>query len=628
MAILAALGMIACVSCGGGHTTLGDTTGEANGGTIADTNPANLTGLVRTASDDEPITFRYGSDYLEELPYANVDRLGSCLNFLAEENVSAYCHYSFLPTEYEGNFALRFNWYTEPAAGSTWIGLANYANDEWDWFEYITGQPVMPTAPEPYFNDDDEMYVVVQVCGDTQPWLYYLCVGDEPNWPPEAAITASHSYITVPTEVTFDASASTDTDGTIVEYAWDIHNDGGIDQTTTDPVITHMFASTSETGIVRVVVTDDDGATDEAYVSLSINDPPAPGDWVEIDMIQGWYPGALAVVNSEPVFANTKNITGMRIKYGLNDSGTSWAPTAAPSYAPYEPFFNEYDLCALNGCLGMLIESFTGNSLLFTHAARVHGTTFNEPVLITSRATGFAYAYSASLAVVNGHPAIAYARSDESGLHYLRATDDLGEQWPQGSQYSVLTETSGTYVHALEIINGNPAICWADSDLHYSQAQDNYGNNWYAPVTAVDGEAGNVCFASLINADGFPAILFALYHEMLPTSVKLVRAADAEGQTWNTPVTVVEDSIHNLAAGVLNGIPVIAYGCSEGNKRELMYMEASDAAGSTWQTPYCLSDEVEDLDGLSLVTNAGRPMISITYGDYPNSGEARFFVRY
>jgi len=56
----------------------------------------------------------------------------------------------------------------------------------------------------------------------------------------------------------FDASTSADSDGEIVEYAWDWDGDGTYDETTTEPVTDHWF---EDEGVrdVTLRVTDDDG---------------------------------------------------------------------------------------------------------------------------------------------------------------------------------------------------------------------------------------------------------------------------------------------------------------------------------------------------------------------------------
>jgi PKD repeat protein len=65
---------------------------------------------------------------------------------------------------------------------------------------------------------------------------------------------------TVGDSVTFDASASDDTDGTIADYRWDFDGDGTVDETTASATTSHTYGSAGEYG-VELTVVDDDGAT-------------------------------------------------------------------------------------------------------------------------------------------------------------------------------------------------------------------------------------------------------------------------------------------------------------------------------------------------------------------------------
>ena len=77
--------------------------------------------------------------------------------------------------------------------------------------------------------------------------------------------------------MSFDASASTDPDGTIVQYAWDF----GDGSTGSGVTTTHIFQHAENEIIpytVTLTVTDDDGATGSASVEIQVTPglPPAP----------------------------------------------------------------------------------------------------------------------------------------------------------------------------------------------------------------------------------------------------------------------------------------------------------------------------------------------------------------
>jgi large repetitive protein len=73
--------------------------------------------------------------------------------------------------------------------------------------------------------------------------------------------------------VDFDASSSTDSDGTIAQYDWDMNNDGIFEIEDGGPTQTYVFHVAGKP-TVAVRVHDDDGATDNAATSVDINNPP------------------------------------------------------------------------------------------------------------------------------------------------------------------------------------------------------------------------------------------------------------------------------------------------------------------------------------------------------------------
>ncbi len=89
------------------------------------------------------------------------------------------------------------------------------------------------------------------------------------NLEPEAALTAQPPRGEAPLSVAFDASNSSDDDGTISSYVWDF-GDGTSD---TGALVSHDYQA-SGVFDVTVTVTDDDGATDVASTSVTVDAPP------------------------------------------------------------------------------------------------------------------------------------------------------------------------------------------------------------------------------------------------------------------------------------------------------------------------------------------------------------------
>lgn len=105
-------------------------------------------------------------------------------------------------------------------------------------WDYVDGQTQIPTALP-------SMTEPVTIIGTL-------------NSPPVAHFTVSPVTLNINVGVTFDASASSDADGKIVQYEWDFDGDGVFEVSSARPSVQHVFV---QGGTVRVTlrVTDDTG---------------------------------------------------------------------------------------------------------------------------------------------------------------------------------------------------------------------------------------------------------------------------------------------------------------------------------------------------------------------------------
>jgi subtilisin-like proprotein convertase family protein len=127
---------------------------------------------------------------------------------------------------------------------------------------------------------------------------------------PIATFTATPNPVLPGSAVQFDASESTDPDGTIAKYEWDL--DGGTDFEVdggTTPTLSHTFATRGNRAI-RLRVTDDEGNQSISTVSLSVTQPPVAaldaspaspltGDSVTLDAMDSVVPDGEAIARFE-----------------------------------------------------------------------------------------------------------------------------------------------------------------------------------------------------------------------------------------------------------------------------------------------------------------------------------------
>jgi PKD repeat protein len=140
--------------------------------------------------------------------------------------------------------------YTKTASGT---GAGNFANST---------LYMMSRAASALFGsgDLDEVAIYNRALSATTIADHYAGNSATGTTPPTASFTATPTSVPTGTAVSFNGSASSDSDGTIAKYEWDLDGNGTFETDTATTATTTKSYATSGSVDVRLRVTDNDGA--------------------------------------------------------------------------------------------------------------------------------------------------------------------------------------------------------------------------------------------------------------------------------------------------------------------------------------------------------------------------------
>lgn len=283
----------------------------------------------RNASYTEDSLFEGGYSYETDLPLQNYTEVSAVGEFAASWtnglSGAAYAMFRFTVDGYDRPPVLRYRWQVAPQPiGSAYIGLANWTEDHWDWWQckdlgwFNFGDIADYTNPA-----DDTVIEVVVVAGTGVSQLLYTRLGD-------SGVTADLSAFPLagiaPLPASLNGSGSSATYSTISNYHWDFDGDGEIDESGTDPATSHTYAEPG-TYKPRLTVETSHGEQDAATVKISAY-APWSHSWggTADDRFHGVATDgdALYVAGSTASFTNNEDTAVLLVKYGL-DGEFIWA---------------------------------------------------------------------------------------------------------------------------------------------------------------------------------------------------------------------------------------------------------------------------------------------------------------
>jgi PKD repeat protein len=224
------------------NTITGNTAGDGNGIYLYSSGPTIVNTILWNGGSEEIYDSEDSSTHPITLAYSDVQggqgaivtNGNATVNWLAG-NIEAD---PLFVDPINGDFTLQ--------AGSPAIDAAT-AYFEWE------GQVLVDLSPDDYIGSAPDMGAFESIHAGTA------------NLPPVAQASANPTSGIAPLTVQFSAAGSTDSDGTIVGYAWDF-NDGN-SSTEANPIHTYADAGTYQ---ATLTVTDDDGASNSDGVTVEV----------------------------------------------------------------------------------------------------------------------------------------------------------------------------------------------------------------------------------------------------------------------------------------------------------------------------------------------------------------------
>ncbi len=192
---------------------------------------------------------------------------------------------------------------------------------------------------------------------------------------PVADFTYSPSNPLINEEVTFDASASHDPDGTIVDYSWDF----GDDQTATGQIVSHTYTNFG-TYTVTLNVTDNEGFKGTKSSEIHVTKNPVASFTFSPSSPLAFQTITFDASSSTP---NGGTITRYFWDFGDDDIANETDPVTSHSYAPADTYTVTLTITDSEGRTSTVTHSIVVGKLSSTTSMNVDSTSITRGGKVT-----------------------------------------------------------------------------------------------------------------------------------------------------------------------------------------------------------------------------------------------------
>ena len=416
-------------------------------------------------------------------------------------------------------------------------------------------------------------------------------VAIEVNFAPVADFAADVTSGEAPLTINFNAGGSSDAEGTIDDYEWDLDGDGLFNETGDEAdargndTASHTYSNVGMYD-AQVRVTDNEGASDAALLTVTAR------GWITVTVDNAGdvaWDTSLAVVDGCPAISYGDDDNGdlkyARAKTGTGADASDWAQIVTVDSTG--DVGECTSLAVVDGCPAISYRDDTNSDLKYARATTSTGGSASDWTQIVTVDSADSVGYDTSLAVVNGCPAISYYDATNDGLKYARATTSTGGSASDWTQIVTVDSTGNVGMFtSLAVVDGCPAISYRDALNHalkYARATTSTGgsaSDWTQIVT-VDSSDWVGYYTSLAVVDGCPAIS---YRDDTNDDLKYARATTRTGGSasdWTQIVTVDSAGAVGYCTSltVVDGCPAISY--MDMSNVDVKYAQASTSTGGS-----------------------------------------------
>jgi hypothetical protein len=484
--ILAALilALLTCALMGcQAHGVLGSNSSGPVPGSVF-TAPAQLLAQLDAHGVSATGQTKPGAMYESTLPSNHVAINGAALDFTPAWDPAgshlfsdlAYAIYLFDGTGLSGASAVTAVWATVPAAANLWVGLADFSNNRWAWFQPGVAAPLAITDLAPYIAPADGRILVAYVLtGTAASTLTSVTLGEAvPELPlpvvPLTPIPMGGTGLAGPVPV-----------------------DG-------NPAFAFIEDQGGPMRLIFVRALDSDGTTWGAAVEITASGYCSPG---------------LAIIDGFPAVAYQSSGGLLMYCRAANAQGSSWGTPVEVDGAT----FGAGSVAELLDVSGRPAIAYLANGsgendwpALYIRADDATGSAWSATptVLDPEYITGDQARYM-SFAVIDGNPAVAYnwVSSSGAGLRYVRANDATGTTWSTPAGVPGTGYDTANMLRNVDLVDlgGLPGMAYfiedfgveTNSAVYFTDAQDVAGAAWDPPQVVLQAQVGEdpVNFGSL-----------------------------------------------------------------------------------------------------------------------------------